>query len=162
MAFLIFSTVPKWAGKPPHIQCAYRLKKVAMWEWVRAYRVASPARKHFPGAIQPLRGTPEERWQPWQVRGGVFVLTMVCLDLDELDEQKEKAQHGLTSWIPAVIMAVGLARRQLEARGAPWQRQMTVQAMGDGEDRFAVECGRVWPLNICSRRLRLSLKLPWS
>lgn len=117
----------------------------------------SPHKKTlFPELSSLLEGNLEENWHSWQVRGDVFVLTIVRLEPNEPDEQKQKTQHGSTSWIPGRITAVGLARRQLEARGEPsYKRQAAVGAKvgagAGGSILWAFECGQSWPLNLCSR-----------
>lgn len=116
MASLIFHMVPRWLGKPPHVQCGFWSGKV-MWWWALAYRVGAPARRHFSRVSSLLEENGERNWYSRKVRGKVFVLTIVCLEPDEPDEQKQKAQHSFMSLMPARILAVGLPRGQLGARG---------------------------------------------
>ena len=96
-----------------------------------------------------------------------FVLTVVCLKPGEPQEQKQKAQHGLMSWMLAEWRPLAWLQDGWGARGgASRPRPRTLQEAGGWESpgsRLRMLCalqrGRPGPLSLC-RRLQPSVTLP--
>lgn len=121
-ASFIFHIVPGWLGKP--------VTSSVNFLWGRRYGSGLWLKKlehlqegTFPGISGLSEESREESWHSQKFKGKVFVLTIVRLEPDEPDEKQQKAQHGFMSWMPVRIMAVGLRKGQLGARGDPsWPR----------------------------------------
>lgn len=107
----------KTSGQDPRNQSGFWLGKEAMRECFQTYIVGAPVKKAFSQTAGLLRGKRKRALTFPTGQKRDFVLTVLCLKPCEPQEQRQKAQHGLMSWMAAEWWPLACLQDGWGARG---------------------------------------------